>query len=180
MVPRLCKALIDAQTGQSLLSIFPSLLRASQNGGNSLSTQSLSSTTEMDRFVALHHLIGMTMKLLCMLLHHQKQWGLSLQLVGSSLQACLVYDSNVCELMHISMSSTSPLLDCLQVIDQSYIDPSSMPPYLNVFYKIGSHVGLYIRHMATARLWRLDLRAGRFTTSRSEYSTASTSSGMSC
>ena len=88
--------------------------------------------SSIENFVSLHNVAGYTLKLLCLLLYFQKHWNLSLQLLGKHLQACLEYDVSVCESLRVEQPSTSPLLDLLQVIDQSYMEPSQMPSYLNV------------------------------------------------
>ena len=54
-----------------------------------------------------------TLRLLCLLLHFQKRFGISPQLLGSQLQAALEYDT-------------------LNAIDQEFHDPENMPAYLNV------------------------------------------------
>ena len=86
----------------------------------------------VESFVALHNVAGSALKLLCRLLYFQKHWNLALQLLGTHLRGCLEYDAAVCASLRVEPPSTSPLLDLLQIIDQSYVEPSQMPSYLNV------------------------------------------------
>ena len=74
-----------------------------------------------------------TLRLLCLLLHFQKRFGLAPQLLGSQLQAALEYDASIVSVFGIrSPPETAPLLDTLNAIDQEFHDPENMPAYLNV------------------------------------------------
>ena len=78
------------------------------------------------------------LRILCLLLHLQKRFGLSLQLLGNQLQAALEYDPS--DALPISFrypgiasgSETSPLLDTLKLMDRDFTEPDAMPGYLNV------------------------------------------------
>ena len=74
-----------------------------------------------------------TLRLLCLLLHFQKRFGLSPQLLGTQLQAALEYDPSIVSVFGVrSPPETAPLLDTLNAIDQEFHDPENMPTYLNV------------------------------------------------
>lgn len=74
-----------------------------------------------------------TLRLLCLLLHFQKRFGISPQLLGSQLQAALEYDASIVSVFGVqSPPETAPLLDTLNAIDQEFHDPENMPAYLNV------------------------------------------------
>ena len=74
-----------------------------------------------------------TLRLLCFLLHFQKRFGISPQLLGSQLQAALEYDASIVSVFGVqSPPETAPLLDTLNAIDQEFHDPENMPAYLNV------------------------------------------------
>lgn len=74
-----------------------------------------------------------TLRLLCFLLHFQKRFGISPQLLGSQLQAALEYDASIVSVFGVqSPPETAPLLDTLNAIDQEFHDPDNMPAYLNV------------------------------------------------
>lgn len=129
----------------NLLSALPFLIEfangAQENGQNQrpmlaeiigIGEAQESEHSRIENFVALHNVAGYTLKLLCLLLYFQKHWNLSLQLLGTHLRACLEYDASVCDSLRVDPPSTSPLLDLLQIVDQSFVEPSQMPAYLNV------------------------------------------------
>ena len=73
------------------------------------------------------------LRILCLLLHLQKRFGLSLQLLGNQLQAVLEYDPSVVSVFTSESSpETSPLLDTLKLMDRDFAEPEAMPGYLNV------------------------------------------------
>ena len=73
------------------------------------------------------------LRILCLLLHLQKRFGLSLQLLGNQLQAVLEYDPSVVSVfVSEPPPETSPLLDTLKLMDRDFTEPDAMPGYLNV------------------------------------------------
>ena len=74
-----------------------------------------------------------TLRLLCLLLHFQKRFGISPQLLGSQLQAALEDDASIVSVFGVqSPPGTAALLDTLNAIDLECHDPDNMPAYLNV------------------------------------------------
>ena len=81
-----------------------------------------------------YQLVAFSLKTLSLVLFHQKRLALSLQLLTDQLQDVLEYNDKIRGYFDDSVPkpSTSPLLDALALLDQSYSEPENMPAYLNV------------------------------------------------
>ena len=69
------------------------------------------------------------------LLYQQKKYHIGLQLLSDEIRAIFTYMENVRTIFissEIPAPSTSPLLDSLSLLDQSYAEPSNKPLYINV------------------------------------------------
>ena len=83
----------------------------------------------------MYRCVAFAFKTLAILLFQQKRLGLSLQLLGEQLQSILEYDDRIWGYFADPGSpkpTSSPLLDALSLIDQTYAAPANMPVYLNV------------------------------------------------
>ena len=80
----------------------------------------------------MYRCVAFAFKTLAILLFQQKRLGLSL---GEQLQSILEYDDRIWGYFADPGSpkpTSSPLLDALSLIDQTYAEPANMPVYLNV------------------------------------------------
>ena len=84
--------------------------------------------------LGLYQLVAFSLKTLTLVLFHQKRLALALQLLTDELQDVLEYNDGIRRYFDTSSPkpSTSPLLDALALLDQSYGEPANMPAYLNV------------------------------------------------
>ena len=145
-MPELCSVLLRRQVFSRLLSALPYFQHLALTNhtptspsdlptgslDNSINTtQSLSVTTE--EVLGILNVTAYVLQTLSLLLHLQKRFGLSLDLLGNQLQSMLEYDQERIACFDIaSIPETSPLLDTLKEIDQRFAEPANMPAYLNV------------------------------------------------
>lgn len=143
-MPELCSVLLRRQVFSRLLSALPYFQHlvltnyippsdlSADHPNNSISTeQSLGVTAE--EVLGIMNVTAYVLQILALLLHLQKQFGLSLDLLGTQLQSMIEYDRERIACFDIdSVPETSPLLDTLKEIDQQFAEPPNMPAYLNV------------------------------------------------
>ena len=145
-MPEFCSVLLRRQVFSRLLSALPYYQHlaltnhiptspsdpSADHLNNSINTsQSLGLTTE--EVLGILNVTAYVLQTLSLLLHLQKQFGLSLELLGNQLQSMLEYDRERIACFDIaSVPETSPLLDTLKEIDQRFAEPANMPAYLNV------------------------------------------------
>lgn len=136
----MCSILIDRQVFFRLLSAFPFLLEHAsqiyipQLGGQ---PQFISSFQpyQLEEILGLYSLLYYSYSILTILLYQQKKYHIGLQLLSDEIRAIFTYMENIRTIFvssEIPAPSTSPLLDSLSLLDQSYSEPSNKPSYINV------------------------------------------------
>ena len=138
---------MQRQTFARLLSALPYF---QQLISHTLTLLELSEEESLGLMDATAHVL----RLLCLLLHFQKRFGLSPELLGVQLQAALEYDASIVTVFGVHMpSETAPLLDTLSAIDQEFSEPENMPSYLNVRLQERLHARIARRTVGCSDDW---------------------------